>query len=231
MDLVFLPDNGYVLIHPKGKKWYAAAVLMTPISIEATPLCRRGMPSALSAKFQQHAHDKVATIHCLSFGEGGAFFMAWTSTDGKLWKCTSPRIASSIASSRNIVFPGVNFKGKYPGLKAWLDDTSKGHKATNLLVVLGPDGSCYALSRGVGWYRNGLPSALNEKLDANRDDGKSVRHLQLGAGGSYWVEATDGSRSWNLKGNYPSLQEYVMVHKFTNVAVRRLPTRRLLSRV
>lgn len=52
------------------------------------------MPSSLSAKFQQDAHDKVATIHCLSFGEGGAFFLAWTSTNGKLWKCTSPRNAA-----------------------------------------------------------------------------------------------------------------------------------------
>lgn len=119
-----------------------------------------------------------------------------------------------------VTFPGANFKGKYPGLKAWLDDTSKGHKAANLMVVLGPDGSCYALSRGVGWYRNSLASTLNEKLDSWRDDGKNVRHLQLGVGGSYWVEATDGSRSWNLKGNYPSLQEYVKEHKFTNVTVR-----------
>ena len=88
------------------------------------------------------------------------------------------------------------------------------------MVVLGPDGSCYALSRGIGSYKNGLASTLNEKLDALRDDGKSVRHLQLGVDGSYWVEASDGSRSWNLRGNYPGLQEYVKEHKFTNVTVR-----------
>lgn len=114
---------------------------------------------------------------------------------------------------------GANFKGQYPLLKAWLDDASKGHKAQNLLITLGPEGSFYALSRGVGWYRKGLSKALMEKLDALKEEGKSVRHIQLGVSGSYWVEGSDGSRAWNFMGNYPNLQEYVKEHRFTNVAV------------
>ena len=104
-------------------------------------------------------------------------------------------------------------------MKAWLDDKDKGHKGQNLFIVLGPDNSFHANSRGVGWIRNGLATPLNEKLDALGADGKSVRHLQLGIDGSYWVEGNDGSRAWNLKGNYPNLQEYVKEHKFTGVAV------------
>ena len=117
-------------------------------------------------------------------------------------------------------FPGPNFKGKYPALKAWIDDASKGHKAQNMTVVLGPDGSFWANEIGVGWIRNGLPKTLNDKLDALRGDNKSVRHLQLGIDGTYWVEGSDGSRSWHLKSYYPNLQEYVKEHKFTGVAVR-----------
>ena len=48
---------------------------------------RRGIPQILAAKFQEGAADKVVKLHCLSFGEGGAFFMAWTDINGKIWKC------------------------------------------------------------------------------------------------------------------------------------------------
>ena len=48
---------------------------------------RRGIPQILAAKFQDGAADKVSKLHCLSFGEGGSFFMAWTDANGKIWKC------------------------------------------------------------------------------------------------------------------------------------------------
>ncbi len=115
---------------------------------------------------------------------------------------------------------GSNFKGQYPSLKAWLENKDKGHKKQNLYVVLGPNGSFYALSRGVGSYRHSLVPALVEKLDSLKGDGKKVRSLQLGVDGSYFLEDSTGSRSWNFKGNYSSLQEYVKEHTSTNVAVR-----------
>ena len=113
------------------------------------------------------------------------------------------------------------FNGQYASLKSWLEDKTKEHKTQHLLVVLGPNNSHFALSRGVGTHRNRLPKGLVEVLDNLRTDSKSVRRLQLGANGSYWLDASDGSRSWNLMGCYPDLQAYLKEHEQSrNVAVR-----------
>jgi hypothetical protein len=60
-----------------------------------------------------------------------------------------------------------------------------------------------------------------------KSEDKRIKTLVLGFGGSYFVESTYGWHAWNLRGNYPNLQEYVNKHKFSNVEVRasqRLPT-------
>ncbi len=88
MDLAFAPDGGYFLIHPKGHKWCVLYTSNSRCTILDPYLCRRGVPHVLSNRFKSDAPDKVAKIHCLSFGEGGALFMSWTSTNGKVYSCT-----------------------------------------------------------------------------------------------------------------------------------------------
>ena len=103
----------------------------------------------------------------------------------------------------------AHFNGKYPALKAWLDDASLGHKIQNIVVVLGPDGSFWANELGQPSVMAFLPQSLNRALGALGTGGKRVHRLQLGVFGAWYIEYSDGTRNGDLQGQYPALQARV----------------------
>ncbi|THG96378.1 hypothetical protein EW026_g5449 [Hermanssonia centrifuga] len=164
MDLAFTADGGYFLIHPMEKKFRW-----------------RGVPQSLQERMELTGPEKVIAIHCITFGEDGAFFMGWSRADGKeqTWAV---------------------LKGQYPSLEKWLNEPNRRGSAKKLYIVLG------------------LPPSLSEKIREFRVNGLNVRRIQLGINGCYFVEASDGSRAWNVTDDYPDLRTHLNKQRLTKIS-------------
>ncbi len=179
---------------------------------------RRGVPQSLQERMELTGPEKVIAIHCITFGEDGAFFMGWSRADGKEQTCTYYHVLSCpLALSDRLA--GAVLKGQYPSLEKWLNEPNRRGSAKKLYIVLGPNGSFFALERGVETFEKGLPPSLSEKIRDFRVNGLNVRRIQLGINGCYFVEASDGSRAWNVTDDYPDLRTHLNKQRLTKISV------------
>ncbi|KAL4871500.1 hypothetical protein BDV12DRAFT_194266 [Aspergillus spectabilis] len=115
--------------------------------------------------------------------------------------------------SDGIWYKSLDFARMYPNLAAYLDERGLNNLA---LCSLGPGSTYYARWRDGRWM-SWASEEINTAISEAQSNGKHVKAIALGCGGSYVISF--GSRSgtswinlgvkWNLKGYYPDLRQFL----------------------
>jgi len=173
MYLIFGPDDTYFFDDGAGHyKW------------RATPEFSTFMSSI-----------SIGKIHGVSFGEQGAYFVSYLTSDG-------------LQHINKYYDPG-NF---YPALHAWLFTENVPHLRNSVSVSFGKDGAFFAASSEGHRWRN-IPEGLSDyyqkftRLD--RFTKSRVNTADIGVNGTFIGIGIDNVWFWGLGDEYPELSKLI----------------------
>lgn len=171
MLLVFGPDETYFFEDGAGnRKWRASPEFNTGIS-----------------------NDTIGTINSAALGEGGAYFLNYTTRDGL-------QHMNTFHDPQDLYVP----------LESWLFKENVAHDRKSTVVSLGQNGSFFAASnQGHRWRR--IPEGLSDYYQKfTRVDlfiKSRVNTVDLGFNGTFLGIGVDNAWFWSLDEQYPELSK------------------------